>query len=123
MKDFFQNSPALADLKAAPQRFDYETRVQVAPDSLRRFAGTYSPDNAPNVRFRVEATACELIVHNPGQPPATLYPESATVFRIAPDRGQVSFQLSATGDVEGLTLHKQIDLVAKRVQDTPSASK
>ena len=56
-----------------------------------------------------------LRVKNPGQPDATLYPETETTFRIAPDRGTVSFRVSAEGIVEGLTLHKGRDVYAARV--------
>lgn len=58
-----------------------------------------------------------LRVENPGQPGARLFPESERVFRVAPDRGQVSFELAPDGRVTGLTLHKLSDVFARRVGD------
>ncbi len=54
------------------------------------------------------------MIHS-GNPTRTLVPESTTHFRIAPDRGLVSFQLDEAGAVAGLTLHKQADIFAARV--------
>jgi hypothetical protein len=94
----------------------FDTRVKLPPEELQRLAGQYSPDVAPEIVVRVEATDEGLVVHNPGQPSATLFPESKSVFRIAPDRGQVTFHLSEAGDVTGLTLHNARDVNAKRIR-------
>lgn len=82
---------------------------------LERYAGEYRPDIAPEVVTRIERDGNSLRVKNSGQPDATLYPETETIFRIAPDRGTVSFHVSAEGIVEGLTLHKGRDVYAARV--------
>jgi len=117
MKELYETEPDLKSIKALPQRTDYGTRIHLSKPELTRFAGTYSPDIAPEIRVRVEATDDGLRVHNPGQPPADLFPEAATVFRLAPDRGQVTFHVPTDGSISGLTLHKASDDVhAARVE-------
>lgn len=117
MKKLFQHSPPLKELKSKPQRMEYATRVKVSRDDLVRLEGQYRPDIAPQITVRVEAVDGGLQVHNPGQPPAALFPESSTVFRLAPDRGQVRFHLASDGRVTGLTLHKGRDVHASRVAE------
>ncbi len=114
MKTLFEHSPALDDIKRREQRVSYDTRISLDPATLDAFTGTYSPVEAPDVRFKVERAGDELRVINPGQPDAYLFPESETSFRIEPDRGTVSFDVDDSGYVTGLTLHKARDLVAVR---------
>ncbi len=116
LEKFFQNSPKLSGVRSGQQRTDYGTEIKLQRKLLDRFEGEYAPDVAPEIRVRVEATDDGLLVHNPGQPPATLIPESESVFRLMPDRGQVTFQLSDSGEVTGLTLHKGQDVKAKRIK-------
>lgn len=116
MKNLFDRSPSLKEVRAGQQRTDFDTRVKLPPEDLQRFSGQYVPDVAPDIVVRVEATEDGLLVHNPGQPPATLYPEGRAVFRLDPDRGQVTFQLSEAGAVTGLTLHNASDIKAKRIR-------
>ncbi len=113
----FTNSPAITELQQAPQRQEYGTRIVLAEDLLDRYAGIYVPTIAHEVQVRVSRHKDGLRVENPNQPSAFLFPESEVLFRIAPDRGQVTFKVAADGKVEGLTLHKQIDIFAKRVGD------
>lgn len=117
MKKLFQDSPPLKELKSKPQRMEYATRVPVSQAALTKLAGRYRPDVAPDITVRVEAVEGGLQVHNQGQPPAELFPESSTVFRLAPDRGQVTFHLASDGRVTGLTLHKGQDVHASRVEE------
>lgn len=116
LKDLFDDSPRLKEITSKPQRVDYGTRIKIDSSHLKRFAGLYETDVNPKTTVRVEAIADGLKVSNPGQDSAILFPESATMFRIAPDRGQVSFQLN-NENVVSLTLHKQIDVTAKRISD------
>lgn len=120
MKDLFETEPDLKRIKAKPQRTDYGTQIRLSAAQLQRFSGTYSPLIAPEIRVQVEATDDGLRVHNPGQPPASLLPETPTVFRIAPDRGQVTFHVEPSGQIRGLTLHKGRDVYASRIQDSPN---
>ena len=115
MAELFEEGPTLKDIKAGPQRTQWDTQVTLATEVLDRYVGKYSPLPAPNIVVEVKRTGDLLQVQNPGQPPAKLYPESDTLFRIKPDRGQVSFQLDDKGAVLSLTLHKQQDVVAKMV--------
>ena len=114
--DLFDSGTILEDVKAGEQRQEWDTRVTLDTETLDRYTGVYTPDIASGVQFSIKRDGDELRVINPGQPDAILYAESETLFRLKPDRGQVSFQLDASGEVMGLTLHKQVDLVAKRVQ-------
>jgi hypothetical protein len=114
MASLFPGGATLADVMAGEQRAEYGTRVELPAEILDRYAGEYRPDAAP-VAVRVVRAGKSLLVKNPGQPDATLQPESKTMFRILPDRGTVSFRVSATGVVEGLTLHKGRDVYAARV--------
>lgn len=115
LKDLFERSPSLKEVKSKPQRVTYSTRIRLSAQELKQFEGIYSPTVAPHVRVRIEATDDGLRVHNPGQPAAELFPEAPTVFRLAPDRGQVSFQRASDGTVTSLTLHKGQDVVAQRL--------
>ena len=111
----FENSPPLEAVTGVEQRQHWDTRVALDDALLDRYEGFYSP--APGITVEVERDAeGGLRVINPGQPTATLFPESETLFRIAPDRGQVSFRVTDDGRVEGLTLHKQADVFAERVE-------
>ena len=115
MRALFENSPSLRELKKQEQRTEFNTAISLDATVLDRYAGTYSPVGTTDLTFRVERDGNELRVINPGQPDAVLFAESNTLFRVKPDRGQVTFTLDEDGTVEGLILHKQIDLVAKRV--------
>ena len=116
MKDLFQNLPELAEIRAKPQRNSYGTRISLTSQELAAFDGTFSPEVASDIRVQVEATSDGLMVHNPGQPTAELFAESATTFRLAPDRGTVTFHMGEDGSVTGLTLHKQQDVYARRIE-------
>lgn len=116
MRKIFEESPRLSVLKQGEQRAEYGTRIALSEEALERFAGAYAPETAPEVRIQVAVDGSELLVKNAGQPDAVLFPESATRFRIAPDRGQVSFRLDNDGRVVGMTLHKQIDMHATRIE-------
>ncbi len=115
MAELFENGPDLSELRREPQRSQYGTAVTLAAEVLERYAGIYSPTAAPEIRLRVLRDGDALLVQNPGQPDARLVPESGVSFRIAPDRGTVTFAVAPDGTVEGLTLHKQIDAFARRV--------
>lgn len=115
MATLFPGGATLADVTAGEQRAEFSTRIDLPPEVLERYAGEYRPDIAPEVVTRIERDGNSLRVKNSGQPDATLYPETETTFRIAPDRGTVSFRVSAEGIVEGLTLHKGRDVYATRV--------
>jgi hypothetical protein len=117
MADLFESSPTFDALRERPQRVDYGTEIVLSTMALDRFAGRYSPKipGAESVQFEIVREGNALRVENPGQPHATLFPESETSFRIAPDRGTVTFELASDGTVTGLTLHKQIDLFAVRL--------
>ena len=117
LADLFEQRTDPAVLTSLPQRSDFGTGIRLSAEDLDRFAGVYSPTVAPEVRVRVLREGRALRVENPGQPPARLMPESATTFRITPDRGLVSFRVGSDGAVEGLTLHKQVDIFAPRVGD------
>ena len=115
MKNIFSDSPKLSELKAKLQRVDYATKIRLSPEKLAQFAGLYAPESAPDVRVQIEATETGLTLSTPGQSSSELFPESDNVFRIAPDRGQLTFDISASGEVTGLTLNKRIDQKARRV--------
>ncbi len=115
MKNLFKSSPSIQEVQSGTQRVNFGTRIELGRDQLEKFVGEYSPDVAPEIRVRIEATDEGLLVHNPGQSVAKLFPETKTIFRIAPDRGQVSFEVSETGQASGLTLHKGQDVKATRV--------
>jgi hypothetical protein len=117
MRKLFDNSPKLKDIKEGAQRQNWKTRITLDSAILDRYVGSYAPVEAPDVRFRIERENNELQVVNPGQPIAHLFPETETLFRIKPDRGQVSFTVDEKGSVTGITLHRQRDMHATRVGD------
>lgn len=123
LKDLFRHSPDLAEIRAKPQRQDFGTRVSLSDKVLNRYAGVYSPEDAPDVRIIVRRDGEGLRVETPGQPDARLFPESEVSFRLIPDRGQVTFHVAPDGSVEGLTLHKQRDMKAKRLGDLSQPAK
>lgn len=113
----FRSSPTLDSIRAGEQRTHWETRVPLSNEALDKLVGTYSPEQDPSVKIEVTRGDGVLLVESPGQSVATLMPESATSFRIAPDRGQVTFVFGAPSDASptGLILHKGRDLRAIRV--------
>ncbi len=119
LADLFQNSPTLDDIRAGEQRTTWDTRVELSPEQLDKLVGTYSPEQDAKIKIRISRNDGVLLVENPGQPVATLFPESSTTFRIAPDRGQVTFTFDDTSDPQssGLILHKARDLKAVRVRE------
>ncbi|MEM1179289.1 MAG: DUF3471 domain-containing protein, partial [Acidobacteriota bacterium] len=110
----FDESPDIDEIREMEPRRDFGTRVTLSAEILDRYTGVYRP--APDVTVRVEREGDELRVHGP-EGVAHLFAESERVFRLAPDRGQVSFTVAADGSVDGMTLHKQADLYAARVGD------
>jgi hypothetical protein len=119
LADLFQNSPTLDDIRAGEQRSTWDTHVELTPEQLDKLVGTYSPEQDPKIKIRVSQKAGVLLVENPGQPAATLFPESSTTFRIVPDRGQVTFTFedATAAQSSGLILHKARDLKAVRVRE------
>jgi len=119
LADLFESSPTLEQIRAGEQRTTWDTRVAVSDMDLEKLVGTYSPEQVPGVKFHVKrGDGGVLLVDNPGQPLAVLIPESSTSFRIAPDRGQVTFLLSGNSKerATGMILHKARDLKAVRVE-------
>ena len=96
LKKLFKHSPRLNDVRARPQRTDFETATTLSEQQLRRFVGTYETETNPSQTVRIELAQSGLKVINSGQDDASLFPESESVFRIAPDRGQVSFKFEFT---------------------------
>ncbi len=119
LAELFSSGPTLDDIRAGEQRTTWDTRVELTPEQLDKLVGTYSPEQDANIKIRVRREGGVLLVENPGQPVATLFPESSTSFRIAPDRGQVTFVLEdvTAAQCSGLILHKARDLKAVRVRD------
>ncbi len=117
LAQWFENGERFDMLRASEPIADYGTGSELDAVSLQRCAGDYTPRNGPDVVFQIKVKGNELVVINPGQPAAALFPESANRFRIKPDRGQVTFQFDNGEDhpATGLILHKQIDLPAVRV--------
>ncbi|MEM6793422.1 MAG: carcinine hydrolase/isopenicillin-N N-acyltransferase family protein [Acidobacteriota bacterium] len=115
--EIFKRSPSLSSIRSKRPRRDFATWVRLSDEQLDRLTGVYSPVVAPGVQARVLREGAGLRVVNPGQSDAELFPESESVFRMVPDRGQVSFRISPEGEVLGLTLHKEIDVYAPRVGD------
>jgi hypothetical protein len=119
LASLFSHSPSLDDIRSGEQRTQYGTAIELSVAELDELTGTYSPESDSSVRFTVRRDNRVLLVDNPGQPTATLFSESKLSFRIAPDRGQVTF-LTAEDDemkVTGLILHKERDLRAVRVAE------
>lgn len=120
LAELFKHSPKLEELTAGEQRINCDTRIRLPDAVLDKFVGTYSPELDPNVQFRIKRGDGVLIVENPGQPDAVLFPESQTSFRVTPDRGQVTFLFRGDVDTDaqssGLILHKARDLKAVRVE-------
>jgi len=118
LAEFFRASPTLDSIRAGEQRSSWDTRVPLTNEQLDKMVGTYSPEQDSTVKFDVRRGDGVLLVENPGQPVAALIPESNTSFRIAPDRGQVTFVFRAENDAvpTGLILHKGRDVRANRVE-------
>ena len=117
LASLFKNSPTLEEIRAGEQRVDFDTRIVLADQELDKFAGTYIPEGNPDVKIHVTRGSGVLHVDTAGQPTAELFPESENRFRIAPDRGQVTFSLDEHDSqrVTGMILHKGRDLPAVRV--------
>lgn len=113
--DLGAEAERLIELIEAPQRVTYGTRVTLSDEVLARFAGRYAVDGADVPPVTVRVGDGGLWVSNPGSPDAFLFPENETQFRLAPDRGQVSFELGPDGQVVALVLHKQRDVRAARL--------
>ena len=115
----FEQSPDIDDVQRASPRRDFGTRVELGREVLERYEGVYSPEK--DVRVRVLRDGGELRLITAEKPKAEnearLFPESDRLFRIAPDHGQVSFDLSPDGQVKGLILHRQVDVYAERIED------
>jgi len=118
LASLFRNSPGLDDVRAGEQRTEYGTRIELSEVELDKFCGTYSPESDASVKFVIRRSGSVLLVDNPGRPTAELFPESTLSFRIAPDRGQVTFLTSESEStkITGLILHKGQDLRAVRVK-------
>lgn len=119
LADLFHASPTLDEIRAGEQRTTWPTRIELPAEQLARLVGTYSPEQDATVKIQITQQDGVLLVENPGQPVATLLPESSTSFRIAPDRGQVTFVFDDASDAlsSGLILHKGRDLKAVRVRE------
>ncbi|PCJ52056.1 MAG: hypothetical protein COA73_16625 [Candidatus Hydrogenedentota bacterium] len=112
MSAMFKDGLTLRDVKSGEQRLKWDTRIALSQAELKNLAGIYTPSEASDVEIRVEVAGEGLKVIVAGQPDAELYPEMPTVFRISPDRGQVTFHLNEDGTPEGFTLQRDVDLHA-----------
>lgn len=115
LAELFPDGPTIRDQSTRAQRTEYGTEVTLENSVLARYEGVYKPVDGPDVAIRIERDGTRLKVKAGEQPEAELFPEFDTVFRIAPDRGQVTFKLGTDGKVRELVLHKGRDLRAARV--------
>jgi len=115
MNRLFQQSPQLSEVRGAEHRTDFGTRIELDRQTLEKFAGKYSPEVAPDQSVRIDVSGSELVVQNPDQTNSVLFPETECIFRIAPDRGMVTFQRKGSGAVTGLILHKGKDGHAAKI--------
>ena len=116
MSDLFKRSATLDEIRAGEQRTQFDTRISMSDVELDKFVGTYHPEDQPEVKICVTRGKGVLCVDCLGQPTAELFPESERGFRIATDRGQVSFLIEDGNSqkITGLILHKSRDLKALR---------
>mgnify|MGYP002624180182 CR=1 FL=1 len=111
----FASNRTLNDLMARAPR-TYDTRITLDADHLATFAGRYRPDGATAV-IRIAVDGPDLSWQVDDGAIVRLFPESSTTFRIAPDEGQVTFDIDDAGKVAGLTLHRGGDGYARRLPD------
>jgi CubicO group peptidase (beta-lactamase class C family) len=78
--------------------------IDVAPERLRRFVGTYSSSSTANLI--VTLAAGQLSIRLGEQQPVPLYPESETQFFVRVIDAQVEFEQDASGTVTALVLRQ-----------------
>lgn len=112
---FFSEGKTREEVTAGPQRQRFDTEVPLPPEDLQALAGFYSPEGHPEIEFEVRDQGGLQIV-GPDGAVTTLFPESRSVFRMEPDRGQVAFLRDANDKVTGLELRRATDQRARRVR-------
>jgi len=116
LSDLFPDGPKLESIMNQEQRSHWDTRVALDDEVLRRYEGRYS------VQADIEAEILRdgkggLILRAEGQNEAHLVPEGTGRFRLAPDRGTLTFHGNEAGVVEYAILHRQTDVPMKRLGD------
>jgi hypothetical protein len=114
LKDLFQHSPKLKSITSAEPRI-YDTRIEMPDEALIPFLGRYSVLDGKTI-ITIERGDVGLLL-NPGSgKPAHLFPESETTFRIV-EGGQITFALSAAGDVDGFVMHRNGDHAGSKLPE------
>ena len=112
------NSAQLTDLGLVYDLIDppvQRTEVQLAPETLRRYAGEYQL--TPDLVLAVTMENGALFTQATGQPRHPLFAESETKFFLRAFDAQVTFTTDAAGAVTGLVLHQNgADRPAPRVR-------
>ena len=95
--------PALP-LAPKPAAARQRTAIEVSPDALARYVGSYQL--APNFTIVVTMKDGALYAQPTNQPVFRLWPESETDFFLKEVDAQVTFKLGADGKATGLVLHQ-----------------
>lgn len=96
-------APALP-LAAAPVPMKQRTAVELAPNTLSRYVGTYQL--APAFVLEITLADGALYMHPTGQANLRIWPETDTDFLLKEVDAQVSFVRDTQGMVTGLVLHQ-----------------
>lgn len=114
LSELFPEGPDVAHLSSQEQRMTWDTAVSLSNEELAAYEGIYSPEEGIEVRIS-RNDAGGLTVSHEGQPDAQLVFEGKGRFRIAPDRGLVTFHGNEQGETTHAMLHKQVDVRMERL--------
>ena len=105
-----------AKLDGITSATDVRKVADLAPESLRRFVGTY--EEQPGFAITISLDDGRLAASLGDQAKRTVLPESETEFFYEDSNARLSFQVGPNGDVERLILHEGgSDLLMDRVKD------
>lgn len=117
LNSIFKKSPSIRKIKSG-NRTSFGTEVKVEVAELDNCVGHYQSADNPKIQIQIQRREDRLLVKSPGKPDAVLFPEGEGVFRIHPDRGQVSFRSAPSKKASAMVVHKQKDVILKRVKES-----
>lgn len=116
LEGFRQRSEAAGESPETPLPLTPERKtIQVPPEILQRYVGTYGMDAPPGFTNHITLEADQLMTQVDGQPKVPLFAESETRFFLKVAEVEIEFVKDDRGEISGLIIHQNgVDLKMAR---------
>ncbi len=114
----FRHQSETASALPAPPPPPERKAIQLAPDILQRYIGTYASPERPELTSRITLETDQLMIQVGGQPKIPLFAESETGFFLKVVDAQIEFVKNAGGEITDLLIHQGVTVKLPRTKET-----